>query len=333
MLPFHPAFSRCQAVCALTLAFFGGSTLAHAASAADLTEKLDQAVMEYAYSKDGKDLYAVNKLLEKGAKPNIQVLWHAAYYKRPDMVDRLLKLPVNVNEPIGDNGETVLLSVLGNVDSPQASEDDLQILQSLLKAGANTNVIAQGGTNTPLIAAVKTQKFTQPALVKSLLQFGADAKLVTPQGYSPLMNGGASNLEVIKLLIAAGTDPYGVSNIGSTPLHFVCARAYELNDQPDPQAAQRIALLHKAGTSIDAPQPQQQPWSIGTPLLESATSRNPDCINALLAAGASKDAPAFPAQYAEQNPSVKGQTVRQYVLKSADEAPDMYSAEILKLFK
>ncbi|WP_123585302.1 ankyrin repeat domain-containing protein [Pseudomonas brassicacearum] len=333
MLPFKPVFSRCRTVCALTLVLLGGSTIAQAAPREDLTQKLDEAVMAYAYSKEGKDLNTVNTLLKKGAKPNIQVLWHAAYYKRPDLVDRLLEFPVDVNEAISENGETVLLSVLGNVDTPQASGDDLLILQSLLKAGANTNVIAQGGTKTPLIAAVNSEKSTQPELVKLLLQFGADAKLVTPQGFSPLMNGGASSLEVIKLLIAAGTDPYGVSKVGSTPLHFVCKRAYALNDQPDPQAAQRIALLHKAGTSVDALQPQQQPWPVGTPLLENAISHNPDCIKALLAAGANQDAPAFPAEYVAEEPSVKGQTVRQHVLESAKDVPQLYSDAIVKLFE
>ncbi|QJI41761.1 hypothetical protein HKK52_12820 [Pseudomonas sp. ADAK2] len=331
MLQLTPVFNRFRTACIVTSVLVCGPSLVQAQSA-DVSKQLDNAVLQYAYSKEQKDLDAVNRLLKSGAKPDIQILWHAAYYKSPDLVDRFLEFPIDVNQPISDNGETVLLSMLGHMGDSEELKDATHIVQSLLKAGADTNVIAQGGTNTPLIAAAKLENSSAPELIKLLLQFGADAKRVTPQGFSPLMKS-ASDLEVIKVLIAAGTDPYGVTKVGSTALHFVCERAYNLSDQPDPQAAQRIALLHKAGTSIDAFQPQQQAWPVGTPLLESAIHHNPDCTKALMAAGADKDALAFPPEYVAEDPSAKGQTVRQNVLKSAKDVPDLYSDAVVKLFK
>ncbi|HCD2062555.1 TPA: hypothetical protein NBJ75_004706, partial [Serratia marcescens] len=327
-----PILNRCATACALALSLLGSSVSAHAGEQEELTQKLDESVMTYAYSKSSSDMDTINELIKNGAHPTIQTVWYAAYYKQPALLDRFLDMSVNVNQAISDNGETVLLSALGNTDKSELSDDDLHILQSLLKAGANTNVIAQGGTNTPLIAAAQSQG-AAPALVKLLLQFGADAKQVTPQGFSPIMGEGAANLEVIKLLVAAGTDPYGVSKVGSTPLHFVCTRDASQDGQPDPQAAQRIALLHKPGTSIDAQPPQQQAWPVGTPLLESLTSNNPDCVKALLAAGADKDALAFPAEYVAADPSVKGKTVRQNILGAAEKYPDLYSPEIVALFQ
>ncbi|WP_339495938.1 ankyrin repeat domain-containing protein [Pseudomonas sp. RA_105y_Pfl2_P56] len=332
MLSMSCTFNRLWAACVVAGVCFSGTSVAQA-QPADLYKQLDAAVLQYAYSKEQKDLDAVNKLLKGGAKPDALILWHAAYYRSPVLVDRLLEFPVDVNQPISDNGETILLSILGHMGDPEDMKDSMPIVRSLIKAGADTNVIAQGGTNTPLIAAVGIENPSSVEVTKLLLQAGADPRMLTPQGFSPLIGKGANNLELIKLLIAAGTDPYGVSKVGSTPLHYVCVRAYALNDQPDPQAAQRIALLHKAGTSVDAFAPQQQAWPVGTPLLESAIRSNPDCTNALLAAGADKDAPAFPPEYVAQDPSVKGQTVRQNILKSVKNVPDLYSESIIKLFQ
>ncbi|WP_426203940.1 ankyrin repeat domain-containing protein [Pseudomonas sp. TWP3-1] len=331
MLNSNYVFKRLWIACVAGVCFC--STNVAQAQPVDAYQKLDTAVLQYAYSKEQKDLDSVNKLLASGAKPDALILWHAAYYRSPVLVDRLLEFPIDVNQPISDNGETILLSVLGHMGDTEDMKDSMPIVQSLIKAGADINVIAQGGTNTPLIAAVGIENSSSVEVTRLLLQAGADARMLTPQGFSPLIGKGANNLELIKLLIAAGTDPYGVSKVGSTPLHYVCERAYALNDQPDPQAAQRIALLHKAGTSVDAFAPQQQAWPVGTPLLESAIRRNPDCTEALLAAGANKDAPAYPPEYVAQDPDAKGQTVRQNILKSVKDVPDLYSESIIKLFQ
>ncbi|RQS15560.1 ankyrin repeat domain-containing protein [Burkholderia sp. Bp9002] len=300
-------------------------------------QALQDAVGEYAYDKTPEKLLAVKKLLDKGIEPDIQTVFLASYYKAPDALDLLLaKAPHLVNEPVQDNGETLLLSALNNLREPTVSPAEEQVIDRLIKAGANVNVIAQGGTETPLIAAARggSAAFPHPDLVQRLLRAGADPKLTTPNGFTALTDRGATNLEVIKLLIAAGADPFAVTDVGSTPLHFVCARtAYELSNKPDPQAGQRIALLLKPGASIDATHPQKKPYPVMTPLGEAAMSNNPDCVQALLDAGAKKTAPAFMPSYIAVDPSVKGRTVQQSVQSSAKKYPTLYSPEIVKLFE
>ncbi len=298
---------------------------------------LQDAVGEYAYEKTPEKLSAIKKLLDKGMEPDIQTVFIASYYKAPEALDLLLaKAPHLVNEPLQGNGETLLLSALNNLREPTVSSTEERVIDSLIKAGANVNVIAQGGTQTPLIAAASggSAAFPHPDLVQKLLRAGADPKLTTPNGFTALTDRGATNLEVIKLLIAAGADPFVVTDVGSTPLHFVCTRtAYQMSNKPDPQAGQRIALLLKPGASIDAVYPQKTPHPVKTPLGEAATSDNPDCVQALLDAGAKKTAPAFSQSYIAVDPSVKGRTVQQSVLSSAKKYPSLYSPEIVKLFE
>lgn len=319
--------------CALTFALLSASAMAQGEPEKDLVRQLDDAVIKYGFSGQTADLDTVNSLLARGARPDTKILWHATYYKRPDLVDRLLEFPIDVNQVIPESRETVLITALRYGENPKISADELHVVESLLKAGANPNVIAHAGTTTPLMAALEGQRYPQPDLIKMLLRYGADPKLTTPKGGSPLMGRGASSIEVIKLLTAAGTDPYGVSKAALTPLHFVCERAFQLAGHPDPQAAERIALLHKKGTSIDALSPQQETLPIGTPLVENSRSHNPDCIKALMDAGASKDAPAFTPEYVGLLPELKGQTVRERVLESAKRSPILYPEDVLKLFE
>lgn len=318
-------------------AAFAVVPLASNAASEGAAKALQDAVGEYAYDKTPEKLAAIKSLLDKGTKPEIQAVFLASYYKAPEALDLLLaKAPHLVNEPVQGNGETLLLSALNNVKKPAVSPDEEEIIDRLITAGANVNVIAQGGTKTPLIVAASggSRKFPHPDLVQKLLRAGADPKLATPSGFTALTGSGATNLEVIKLLVAAGADPFAVSDVGSTPLHFVCTRtAFEMSGKPDPQAGQRIALLLKPGASIDATYPQKRPFPVRTPLGEAATSANPDCVKALLDAGAKKTALAFPESYVATDPSVKGETVQQMVLSSAQEYPSLYLPEIVKLFK
>ncbi len=332
MLSYKLVFNFCT-TSALTLTLFSASVMAQDETVKDLIRQLDAAVIKYGFYNQASDFDTVNSLLARGARPDIKNLSHAAYYKRPDLVDRLLEFPIDVNQVAPETRETVLITALKYGENPQVSADELQVVESLLKAGANPNVIVHSGTTTPLMAALEGQRYPQPDLIRMLLHYGADPKLTTPKGGSPLMGRGASSIEVIKLLTAAGTDPYGVSKAALTPLHFVCERAFQLAGHPDPQAAERIALLHKKGTSIDALSPQQETLPIGTPLWENSRSHNPDCIKALMDAGASKDAPAFTPEYVAILPELKGQTVRERVLKSAKRSPILYPEAVLKLFE
>ncbi|MFJ4391174.1 ankyrin repeat domain-containing protein [Pseudomonas soli] len=298
------------------------------ADAAALTQKLIDEVGEYHYDETPQRLAAIKALLDQGADPDGQPVFLAASYKATAPFELFLP-KVNVNAPVQENGETLLLLTLNQAEQP-ASKADLGMVKALIAAKANVNVQAQEDTASPLNTAAEKGS---PELVKLLLAAGADAKATLANDFTPLTGKGASNLEVIKLLVESGANPYQVTGAGSTPLHFVCQRPYELNGQPDPQANQRIALLLKKGSSIDAIHEQQGTFPVGTPLKEALMSNNPDCVAALIKAGASPQAPVYPASYLAQYPTARQQTIKAYVLSQADAEPDLYPAEIIKLFK
>nr|NLU59436.1 hypothetical protein [Pseudomonas sp. BIGb0427] len=212
------------------------------ADAAELSQKLYNEVGEYKYDETPARLAKIQALLDQGADPKGQPMFLAASYKIVAPFELFLPKIGDVNTPIQENGETLLLFVLNQAEQSKASEADLRMVKGLIKAGADVNVLAQGDSATPLNTAAGKGS---AELIKLLLASGADAKAVRPNGFTPLTGPGASNLEVIKLLVAAGANPYQVTLTGTTPLHHVCERAFEMNGQPDPQAAERIALLLK----------------------------------------------------------------------------------------
>ncbi|HSC81786.1 MAG TPA: hypothetical protein VLC08_15615 [Chitinolyticbacter sp.] len=152
-------------------------------------------------------------------------------------------------------------------------------------------------------------------------------------GFTVLTGPAATDLKTLELLLAKGANPYARTWVGSTPLHFVCGDVISETKKTDPDAAKRIALLLKAGTSIDAHYPQKQPHPVATPLGEALISKNPDCVRALLAAGAKPDALMYPESFAKADPSVKGKTVRQQARQGLKENPNLYSKAVVDLVK
>lgn len=72
MFIYKLAFNFCRAS-ALTFTLLSGSAMAQTESGKDLVRQLDNAVMEYAYSKDAADLAIVNSLLASGARPDTKI--------------------------------------------------------------------------------------------------------------------------------------------------------------------------------------------------------------------------------------------------------------------
>ncbi|WP_230353866.1 ankyrin repeat domain-containing protein [Lelliottia sp. WAP21] len=322
---------RSVMVIAVLIPHISGAAALHKTSTADLTD----AVGNYAVEKTPHNLSTIKEMLDLGTVPDIQTLFIATYYKMPDILDVLLKYNNSVDQPIQENGETLLSYVLRHIEDESTTADEKRMVLSLIKAGANVNDRGKDGNETPLMVAANGGSSQHPHLdmVKVLLDAGADATLTTSNGFNALTGMAASNLAIIDTLVEAGADPYNISAVGSTPLHFVCGRAYDMADKPDPEAVKRIDKLLKPGSSIDAFYSQEKTWPIGTPLRESLESRNPDCVRALIEKGANPDAIAYPESIAKNDPSVKGMTVRQIALRSAKEYPELYSADIIKLLE
>lgn len=304
--------------------------------APNLPRELYNAVGNYGFYKTPEYMAQIKQLLAQGAQPVAATMMAAISTRQPEVLDMLIAKVDNIDAPVSENGETLLTFTLSNVRPDRDPQADVRMVNSLIKAGADVNVLVRTRSASPLkIAASGDGSSTppQPQMVKLLLDAGADARATTGNDFSPLTGKGASSLEVIKLLVDAGANPYQVTKPGSTPLHFVCERAFAQEGQPDPEAAQRIALLLKKGSSPDEIHPQSGTVPIHTPLLEAARSNNPDCVAALIAAGADPEAPVHSPTYMKNFPDTEQETVRQYILSRAAKPRSLYSPEVVKLFQ
>ncbi|MEE1890005.1 ankyrin repeat domain-containing protein [Pseudomonas carassii] len=304
--------------------------------APNLPKALYNAVGNYGFYKTPEYMAEIKQLLAQGAQPAAVTMMAAVSSRQPEVLDLLIAKVDDINAPVSSNGETLLTYTLSHISPDGDPQTDVRMVKSLIKAGADVNAIVRARTASPLqIAAAGDGSRTppQPQMVKLLLDAGADAKATLGNDFNPLTGRAATSLEVIKLLVDAGTNPYQVTKPGSTPLHFVCERNFALQDQPDPQAAQRIAILLKKGSSPDEIHPQSGAVPVGTPLLEAARSHNPDCVAALIAAGADPDAPAHSPTYLKNFPDTEQKTVRQQVLAFSEKFDGLYSPEVVKLFQ
>lgn len=91
------------------------------------------------------------------------------------------------------------------------------IIRLLLDAGADANAVDDGG-RTPLHEGAKNDN---PVVAAHLLAAGADPNALDNDGYTPLHHSAArgDNGRVIARLLAAGSDVRAESNDGRTPLH------------------------------------------------------------------------------------------------------------------
>jgi ankyrin repeat protein len=144
----------------------------------------------------------------------------------------LLKQGADVNGPQGD-GSTALHWA--------ADREDLEMMQMLVRAGANVNAKTRLGDITPLLMAAKSGN---SAVVDLLVKAGADTKAVSTTGTTPLMLAAASgNADAVRILLNAGV-PVNAKDLyqGQTALMFAAA----LN------RADVIKVLLERGAEINA---------------------------------------------------------------------------------
>jgi hypothetical protein len=121
-----------------------------------------------------------------------------------------------------------------------ASRDQTDIVELLIRAGANPNVKDQEGL-TPLHLAAGNHSSTN--LASTLISEGANVNAKNKYGYTPLHIVAFSPLkDLAELLIGAGANIHAQDKDGKTPLHF--AASYRRNDT--------AALLIHAGANIHA---------------------------------------------------------------------------------
>src|SRR5262245_18929140 len=129
------------------------------------------------------------------AAPGSSSLADAAMRGDKDTVRSLLKQAVDVNEPQGD-GMTALHWA--------AMQNDADLAQTLLYAGANLRATTRLGSYTPLILAAREGN---ALVMEPLLKAGADANAKTANGTNALMLAAQSgSTEAVNQLLEAGAD-------------------------------------------------------------------------------------------------------------------------------
>ena len=172
----------------------------------------------------------VTTLMVVGAQADTRVA-DAAMTGNPETVRSLLREAVDVNSAQGD-GMTALHWA--------ALNDDPELAQLLLYAGANTGATTRLGAYTPLFVASKNG---HSRVVDVLLRAGADPKRAATGGITSLMMAASSGeAESVRLLVEAGADVNAAeTGRGQTPLIFAASF-----DRPD-----AIAVLLEHGADIN----------------------------------------------------------------------------------
>jgi ankyrin repeat protein len=115
-------------------------------------------------------------------------------------VEFLLKKGANPNQ-FDVRGDTPLMFVIGRTRIEVPPETRLQMLDLLISAGADPNLISTSGYSTPLIHAAD---LGQSEIVRRLLRAGAVIQATNREGLTALHF--AANAETAKLLLSAGAD-------------------------------------------------------------------------------------------------------------------------------
>jgi cell wall assembly regulator SMI1/ankyrin repeat protein len=149
-------------------------------------------------------------------------------------------------------------------------EGHTKIATTLIAAGADVNARDQQFKSTPLMKAAGNGRLE---FVRAMLAAGADASLendfgITALGRASSGRKGTVQVEIAKALLKAGASPHGNPLIGASP--------------------EIINVLVKAGADPN----EDTRW--GLPLFRAVQDNRPDCVTALLAAGADPAKPYPP---------------------------------------
>ena len=170
----------------------------------------------------------------------------------PKDVPRSSDSPVADAAQLGDAARVrALLREGGDVNAAQgdgmtalhwaASDEDVELAEMLLYAGANVKAATRLGATTPLLLASKSGN---AAMVERLLDAGGDANGASSLGITPLMLAAASGgADAVAVLVVHGAD-INAAEIGRrrTPLMFAAAsNSYQVVDLLTAQGADLTA--------------------------------------------------------------------------------------------
>jgi ankyrin repeat protein len=172
------------------------------------------------------DVAEIEKLVKDGERINIQdsksrtPLLVAAYMKKADAVQALLKLGANANALDIDRYDAVTIAAVAN---------DLPTLKAALDGGASAKTITSRYDGTALIAAAH---LGHAEVVKMLIAAKAPLNHVNNLGWTALMEavvlgkGGANHTATVRALVEAGCDVNIADRQNTTPLQHARRRGY-----------------------------------------------------------------------------------------------------------
>jgi ankyrin repeat protein len=202
--------------------------------------------------------------------------------QRAAALDMIAKKSADVNAAEADGSTALLWAV---------SQNDTELAQKLLKAGANAKVRNQLGS-TPLGEAALN---ANTELVKALLDSGADANAPGADEQTPLMVvSRTANLAAAKLLLDKGANPnVREKQRGQTPLMWAAAssQASMMKLLLDRGAQQDTASDVDMMTPLVSGEPRAQPRPPGgmTAMLFSVREGCMECVKSLVDHGAKLD--------------------------------------------
>jgi ankyrin repeat protein len=167
------------------------------------------------YTKSGnleslKQLIARDKSLANSQRSDgASLLYLSAEYRHPRIASLLISHGANLNATNANGGPLHAATQM----------EDLEVINLLIKAGANINLRSSHFHATPLHSTRWNKSSTAANL---LLSNGANVNLVDSMGKNPLHS--CENYEVIKLLIHHGANVEKKDNKGYTPLHWFATR-------------------------------------------------------------------------------------------------------------
>ncbi|KAI1067289.1 hypothetical protein LB506_004053 [Fusarium annulatum] len=246
-----------------------------------------------------KGIEFLNFLLESGVSPDsihpnlgLSALQNAVVFQNRDAVQLLLQFGADPNGKVEFFGNYTPHSPLGNALKWDA---DGEIAKMLIESGADVNL----GSEKPLIQAVKRQDL---ALVKLLLEAGADPKMLPAKGLSVLYFAiNKHELSLVNMLIHAGVSP----NLSIYEFHDIESLEYVLDIFVTPLQHAVFAgdvgivkRLVEGGAVLDIFMDPKMfkkthrtylPYEILTPLQLSIQEHQYEIIKVLLDAGAGVD--------------------------------------------
>lgn len=271
----------------LTLEHPNGSTFGYAKRNPDKTFKLCPKAIDWGWSqfitsdRIQQDGYIQNDSLTvrasvtvKSSSINIDpedselYLKYAVEEGNAEAVETCLSQGASVNCQFKDD----LYTPLHTACSSNASEESFEVLELLLKRGADGNACNKWRETPLLIAANNGHR----AAVEALLSHGADPSMCSEAGWSALTFAAHKGYDdIVELLLAAGA-PVNCKVIEdcSTPLHKACAGSKDGH-------LSSVNQLIAGGADVHALNKWRE-----TPLLTAANHGQASAVKALLKAGA-----------------------------------------------